>query len=721
MGTMHRTSILLTIATLLFVIHSTTAMAVNKFWVGPANSVGSWNTATNWAPPGAPSSADQVIIDSDTDSELNSDFVIGVLNVGNGGSVDTNGQLLNVSSHVSIGSTSPFQTPSQLFISEHNSGASTTAFLAQSIVVEASGEFLLEGGRAEILTPASNIELFENAGVVGGHGVLRFIDQEAVLTTRLANIGEFRTTRPMGSSTATRYTLALEAVDPLNSLVSIWTDPSTVTEVVSMTTLDIDTNFDGNLGGTLNLAAGAIIDTTDHPTSQGFPNTMRVLATGQINVDASTVAAGVPKTAILQGPLLELTAGAVLNINSGTLILKDGLTANNMSTIAIEGGGALQVDAPVASTIGGDINIGGPNAQLIVNSSLTIDDSKFDWDGNGNATTTVNNGGVLTINANNIDAEGNNVFGGTINVNGGDLITNIGGGWTVAGTMDISNGTVSSAESMHLNGSNTLISGLSHIDAPLELSNAASIKFTQSGDRLEVSGDMTIDATADFSGAGELAASGSTVDVESGAEIGVHFENSGELHVGDGPGAVEFSSFEQSSNGELFIEIGGTGSSQYDRLFVDGGATLDGQLHVDLLSGYAPAAGDAFTIVTSPNLNGTFNNSPSTFGTLPSGLFWEIDYQQQALVLSIGANLSADFDGDGDVDSIDLTHPTLGWQARYGNDLDGANFLDWQRQLGSGTALEASLNLVPEPSTTFLLALCAVISCAKRRCTGPTC
>lgn len=41
-----------------------------------------------------------------------------------------------------------------------------------------------------------------------------------------------------------------------------------------------------------------------------------------------------------------------------------------------------------------------------------------------------------------------------------------------------------------------------------------------------------------------------------------------------------------------------------------------------------------------------------------------------------------DFDADGDVDAVDLTHPALGWKARFGDDLDGRDFLTWQRHLG---------------------------------------
>lgn len=62
-------------------------------------------------------------------------------------------------------------------------------------------------------------------------------------------------------------------------------------------------------------------------------------------------------------------------------------------------------------------------------------------------------------------------------------------------------------------------------------------------------------------------------------------------------------------------------------------------------------------------------------------------------------SFEADFDGDGDVDGDDLTHPTLGWQARYGDDLDGNDFLTWQRQYGSSVSAVA----VPEPITLILM------------------
>jgi CubicO group peptidase (beta-lactamase class C family) len=42
-----------------------------------------------------------------------------------------------------------------------------------------------------------------------------------------------------------------------------------------------------------------------------------------------------------------------------------------------------------------------------------------------------------------------------------------------------------------------------------------------------------------------------------------------------------------------------------------------------------------------------------------------------------------DFDNNGLVNAEDLTHATLGWRARFGVDLNGGDFLVWQRHLGA--------------------------------------
>ena len=68
--------------------------------------------------------------------------------------------------------------------------------------------------------------------------------------------------------------------------------------------------------------------------------------------------------------------------------------------------------------------------------------------------------------------------------------------------------------------------------------------------------------------------------------------------------------------------------------------------------------------------------------------------------------MAGDFNNDAVVDGADLTDPDLGWQVRFGADLDGGDFLAWQRQFGSPKSSVAANAPIPEP-TTFLLFIVA--------------
>ena len=246
------------------------------------------------------------------------------------------------------------------------------------------------------------------------------------------------------------------------------------------------------------------------------------------------------------------------------------------------------------------------------------------------------------------------------------------------------------------------------------------------GATLTVNGSVTLGSTGI---AGTLSLDGGTLDNSAGSVIAI---NTGTLQgqgtlignvfnedfvaPGNSAGILTVTgNFDQNLTGMLSIEIGGTDNSdlfnpEFDLLDISGMADIDGQLELTLINGFTPNATDTFSILSSSTLAGMFSNVAngarldlSAGGT---GSF-QVDYTGTSVILSnfSATTFTADFDQDGGVDGDDLTDLVNGWQARYGVDLDGSNFLDWQRQFGSGVPLLASSQTVPEPSTAALLLL----------------
>ena len=76
-----------------------------------------------------------------------------------------------------------------------------------------------------------------------------------------------------------------------------------------------------------------------------------------------------------------------------------------------------------------------------------------------------------------------------------------------------------------------------------------------------------------------------------------------------------------------------------------------------------------------------------------------LQIRNYSVTASLGVQLG-DFNEDGSVGASDLTDPT-GWYARYGADLNGSDFLDWQQNFA---AIPAALAIsVPEPATGWLM------------------
>lgn len=186
----------------------------------------------------------------------------------------------------------------------------------------------------------------------------------------------------------------------------------------------------------------------------------------------------------------------------------------------------------------------------------------------------------------------------------------------------------------------------------------------------------------------------------------------GTVTPGNSPGTLNVTgAYAQAAGGTLEIEIAGTtAGSEYDQLLVGGVATLDGTLLVSLTDGFSPKAGDQFDVLVAAGLVGDF--SAESLPALDGFLSWVVEYDtiNQRVNLSVVTPFTADFDGDGDVDNLDL----LSWESAYGQDSagdangdgrsDGLDFLSWQREFtGDLSPPSAAATTIPEPSGEAVL------------------
>lgn len=201
-------------------------------------------------------------------------------------------------------------------------------------------------------------------------------------------------------------------------------------------------------------------------------------------------------------------------------------------------------------------------------------------------------------------------------------------------------------------GSGLFVSGA---DTHAGLSNGvvATARTVVDGAGLTVHDDATLSATADVhvNGAltvdglviapalvvapnGVVTGSGGTIDVGSATAAPGSFVNQGLLSPGASPGQLNvLGDLEQQAGGTLLIEIGGlVPVVDYDRLVVDGAATLAGVVRFEFIDGFAPATNDQFAFL---QVAGATDLSSALFeiGGLEPGFLFDIDTTGGAVTL----------------------------------------------------------------------------------------
>jgi hypothetical protein len=171
-------------------------------------------------------------------------------------------------------------------------------------------------------------------------------------------------------------------------------------------------------------------------------------------------------------------------------------------------------------------------------------------------------------------------------------------------------------------------------------------------------------------------------------------------------------SYTQGDGGTLMMEIGGTGSNQYDVLTVSGAATLGGTLDVrfvDAGSGmFSAAAGDRFTLLTTTfDIIDSFDNV--LLPELDGDLEWHLQYSANAVALI--AAMPGDFNFDNTLDAADYV-------ALRKFEASAEDFNTWRTNFGrTAAAGGGGQSNVPEPTsaTVVLLVLGLLGRCPRRR------
>ncbi|QDT00692.1 hypothetical protein [Adhaeretor mobilis] len=417
---------------------------------------------------------------------------------------------------------------------------------------------------------------------------------------------------------------------------------------------------------------------------------LKVTALGELEVkDGASV--DTTNFANNTGPVTVTGAGSVWNVGGMAL------STESASVIVADGGQVNVMGEFYLPFLGGEpILYENQGVRLLTAGSLTIRGGTFSTNYFTNFDPGILNFEYGTLNLSDsglvIGAAG--LMGDAVNIDSDsainlsdDVTVEAGASLTVAGTL--------SSASLNNNGNLTLID--TTLDQPVT---------SPAGSVMNVIGDVTFNGPV--SGAGDIFGSGTPLF-------------NGGYSPGDSPAVVEIEhDIIFGAANTLTIELAGLLEGEYDALQIGGDATLAGELDVELIGGFELDPHQEFLILNvagertgqfidleegdNVGMFGEFGGV-GNFGDTPLFISYE-GGDGNDVVLYTTPTLEGDFDADGDVDGSDF----LAWQRTDGTP---AGLSGWQMNYGTLSSAAAAATSVPEPSS-FLLLLTSCLFAAHR-------
>jgi hypothetical protein len=416
---------------------------------------------------------------------------------------------------------------------------------------------------------------------------------------------------------------------------------------------------------------------------------------------------------IAQNAVVNVNTAASLLVNSFGSILDVG--SGSLGTLNVDGNGSrVAVDPNSGRSFWGDF---GGQANITFSGGATGTFWQVDMAASSNPGTNCNaniqTGAHLYTGSLTLAASGGSTTNATLNVQGsGSSVTQSGTspllvGHSTTGTATLNIGTTSSGAvfttglgSTIINKTGTVIVGGTSTTGSLIANGNVMID----GGKLQVGpGSGVLLAGGTFlmlSNAGTLKGSGN---------IFGEVVNGGVVAPGLSPGTLPISgNYTQNSTGVLQIEL--SSAASYDRLLVNGKASLGGTLAVSLIDGFVPVAGNSFDILDWGTRSGTF--ATPNLPPLPGGLQWNTLQLYTSGILSV--SIPGDFNLNGKVDAGDY----VVWRKYAGSQTD---YNLWRSHFGqtvgsgSGQSVGAEGTMVPEPITIVTLLAGFILISVRRQ------
>ncbi len=439
----------------------------------------------------------------------------------------------------------------------------------------------------------------------------------------------------------------------------------------------------------------------------------------------------------LLGSLVTVGNSQTLNVTSATTIESGAritaLGGFSSTLLKIESGGHF--DAPSGYTNNDEIQLIGSEAWImgstLTNNGFISGQGRINASLTNNGQVNVSNGtliiGSQVVNNGNIDvSDGTFRFDSQVTNNGQ---VNVSGGTLRFGSQVTNNasGFISGqgSSNFHFNGN---LGNSGKVLLSFALSTVFGNITNNPGGMVSLAGNSTATFVGDMVNDGTIYVGSGSHAVFGGDTSGSgNFLGSGLVEFVDGfspgssPAEVGFGGdIILGTSSTTLIELGETS----DQLLVDGNASIDGGLNVELLGDFTPTQGDQFPVITAGTRDGEFDTIDGIQVAADLTLAPIYDYAGHiGLMLIAAAPGDANFDGIVDVadlgilganfNAADMQWNTGDFNLDSTTDVADLGILgaNWSASQSTGNASA----LVPEPTTLSLLAMSVLMVGCRRR------